>query len=73
MSVPTAQQVTTSHLVAGVTGALAIHRVTKKIPVGPVVRLTFLGLAAVAIAYWHRKSNSPIAGLIANSQRSSTN
>jgi hypothetical protein len=73
VSVPTAQQVNTSHLIAGVTGALAIHRVTKKIPVGPVVRLSFLALVAVAIAYWHRKSNSPAPGSYAGNGATFTN
>jgi hypothetical protein len=58
VSVPTSQQVNTSHLIAGLTGALAIHRVTKKIPVSLTKRLVFLAVVALAIAYWHRKTNA---------------
>jgi hypothetical protein len=73
VSVPTAQQVNTSHLIAGVTGALAIHRVTKKIPVGPVVRLSFLALVALGIAYWHRRTNMSTPGSLSSSGVTFTN
>jgi hypothetical protein len=58
VSVPTSQQVNTSHLIAGLTGALAVHRVTKRIHVSPMKRIVFLAVVALAIAYWHRKTNS---------------
>jgi uncharacterized membrane protein YfcA len=69
LSTPTPQQVNASHLVAGITGALTIHRLTKRIPVSTAKRLVVLAVVALAIAYWHRKSNSPIADLLANGRR----
>jgi hypothetical protein len=73
LSTPTPQQVNASHLVAGITGALTIHRLTKRIHVSTGKRLIFLALVALAIAYWHRKSNSPIADLLAHNGRPATN
>jgi hypothetical protein len=67
ITVPTAsQQANAGHLVAGLTGALTLHRLTRKIHVSPTKRIIFLALVAVAIAYWHRRSNSPIAGFTPN-------
>ena len=62
LSVPSSRQVNTSHLIAGLTGALAIHRVTKRMHVSPMKRLVFLAVVAVAIAYWHRRTNASAPG-----------
>jgi hypothetical protein len=63
ITVPTAtQQANAGHLVAGLTGALTLHRLTRKIHVSPTKRIVFLALVALVMAYWHRRSNSPIVG-----------
>jgi hypothetical protein len=67
ITVPTAaQQANAGHLVAGLTGALTLHRLTRKMHISPTKRIIFLALVAVAIAYWHRRSNAPITGLAPN-------
>jgi uncharacterized membrane protein YfcA len=70
LSTPTPQQVQASHLIAGLTGALTVHRLTKRIPVSTTKRLIVLALVAVAIAYWHRQSNSPMASLFSTNRGS---
>jgi hypothetical protein len=73
ISLPSSQQVNASHLVAGVTGALAIHRVTKKIHISPVKRVVILAVIALAIAYWHRRANSPATRPASNDERFASN
>jgi uncharacterized membrane protein YfcA len=69
LSTSTPQQVSAGHLIAGVTGALTVHRLTKKLPVSMTKRLIFLALVALAISYWHRKSNSPMVSMLTGNGR----